>query len=276
MADANESSSRSGATDRDNYPGATMIPRERIRADELGVRSDITAESVEDLAGSISRVGLINPISVRLVGNDYVVVAGHRRFAAIQTLGWEEVPCAVCTGSDVQVRERVFAENFHRADVTPIEQACAIKDAVESGACTIEQVAGGFHRSTTWVRQQLAMLEWPDDVTAAIHAGILSVAAASNLACITDDTYREYLVRIASENGATARNTAAWLQAWQSSAPMEEAAEAEPVPPGRRVEAMVPQAPCFFCGEYSRTDALSMVPVCTGCVDQIRKSQQGL
>ena len=274
MAEENVSQSGNGTMGRGPGPGIIQVPTDLLKAVELNVRNEIASESIETLAGSIARVGLINPITVTEVDGVLTVVSGHRRLAAVTYLGWETVPCLVREASASQIRETVFAENYYRQDISPVEQACAIKDAIDSGASTVDQVAGGFHRSSNWVRSQLAMLDWPAEVLAAVHVGGMSMAAASNLALVTDDVYREFLVRTAVEQGATARVTAAWLQSWRSQAPQEEAIEAEPVPVGAAIEPMIPQAPCFTCGSYERTDALSMVPLCMTCLQRIKESQR--
>ena len=137
---------------------------------------------------------------------------------------------------------------------------------------TAEQVAAGFHRSEHWVAQQVAILGWPDDVLAAVHAGSMSVAAASNLALVTDDNYRSFLVRNATESGITARVSAAWLQAWRSMAPPEEAIVSEPEPGGSAVVPAVPQAPCICCAEIKRTDSLSSVLICAPCINTLRSA----
>jgi len=157
MAEENASSSESGTMVPDQFAKVVEIPTELLKKTELSVREEITSESIETLAGSIARVGLINAITVAEVDGVLTVVAGHRRLAACVFLGWPKIPCMVREASSAQIRETVFAENFYRQDISPVEQACAIKDAIESGASTVEQVAGGFHRSANWVRAQLAL-----------------------------------------------------------------------------------------------------------------------
>jgi len=274
MPEVEESLSKDGTKDQPFSQDLQKILMTRIKTDVMSVRVEISHESIIDLAQSIARLGLLNPISVCRCGDGFVVVAGHRRFAAVESLGWERIPAIILEGSESQKREAVFAENFFRENVTPVEQACAIKDAIESGNATIEQVASGFSRSTHWVRAQIAMLEWPDDCIDALQSGSMSVSAVQNLAIVNEQTYREYLVRLGIEQGATARTTASWLQAWQSQMPQEEAVEQPPVNLPQRQEPMVPQAPCFLCGQYTRYDALSNVPVCVECITQVKKSQQ--
>lgn len=243
---------------------------EKILTAEHAVRAEITAEDVNGLTSSISRIGIITPLIVESDGENYKVVTGHRRLRAALLANLKKVPCIVKKVSITEVKEMVFAENFFRANLTPVEQAAAIKDALDTGAMTEEQVATGFHRSVHWVVRQVALLDWPSDVLAAVHDGQISVAAAANLALVEEDSYRAFLVRNAVESGVTARVSAAWLQAWRSMEPPEEALHAEPVPPGSSVIPAVPQAPCICCSEIHRTDSLSSVLMCATCINTVR------
>jgi ParB/RepB/Spo0J family partition protein len=208
---------------------------------------------------------------VRPFGERFVRVAGRRRLAAAKKAGLSTVPCVVREVSDIVGRETAFAENLFREDLTPIETAVAISKAVEGGEADVQAVADGMRRSVDWVRRQLAMLEWPEDVLRAVHAGKLSVAAASNLACVEAPVYRAYLLENAVENGATARTTAAWLQAWRASVPVTQAVLSDVGPSGPAVCPVIPQAPCFCCAVVGRTDELSHVPLCARCIGRVRR-----
>lgn len=247
----------------------------KILAGEYAQRSDEDDPGIDELAASIRRVGVLVPLVVANGVGGYTVIAGHRRLAAATKVGLKFVPCIVRSGSESDYKEVSFAENLFRKDLTPIELACAMRDCLHQAKMSVEELAAGLHRSTNWVRAQVAMLDWPGDVLEAIHNGKISVAAASNLALVTDEVYREFLVRQAVENGATARATAAWLQAFSSMAPASEAVTREPVAAGERAMPMVPQAPCIVCSNVYRTDELSHVPVCVGCIKTIRMIGQG-
>ena len=243
---------------------------EKVYTADHAVRMEINAEDVNGLTSSISRVGILSPLVVEKTDDGYNIICGHRRHKAALLANMKKVPCIVRDSKLADVKEITFAENFFRADLSPIEQAAAIKDVIDSGAMTVEQVAAGFHRSEHWVAQQVAILGWPDDVLAAVHTGSMSVAAASNLALVTDDNYRSFLVRNATESGITARVSAAWLQAWRSMAPPEEAIVSEPGPAGPAMVPAVPQAPCICCAEIKRTDSLSSVLMCANCINTVR------
>lgn len=228
-------------------------------------------QTLDELAASILRIGLINPLSVVPDADEFLLIAGHRRLEACKRAHIEKVPCNIVRQESEKAAEITFAENYFRADLTPVELACAIQDCINNEIMTIPQIATGFGRSEHWIMRQLALLQWPEDVLEAIHNEKISVAAASNLALVTDKTYRIFLVRNAVESGATARTTAAWLQAWRSMQPPEEAVKAEPAAAGPHPLPAVPQAPCICCGNIFRTDELSHVPACCQCIKVIRE-----
>lgn len=226
-------------------------------------------DEIQSLSHSIARLGVISPLVVVVEGKGFRLVAGHRRLAACKVLNMSTVPCIIKTVSEGIEKETSLGENLYRKDLSPIELAAAIGDCVNEGILSVKEVGVALNRSTEWVNRQIAMLGWPKDVLAAVHEGHLSVSAASNLAMIDDTSYRGYLVSTACEGGATARTTAAWLQAWRIALPREEATQMEPVDSGRSSVPALPQAPCICCGEMFRTDSLSLIMMCSDCISTI-------
>lgn len=250
------------------------VPVNHIEPGPNALRLDQNDEAIVELAASIGRIGIIVPLVVVPRGDDFVLVAGHRRLQAALKCGLRNVPAIVRTLEGPEVKEVSFAENLFRKDLTAVETAAGIKDTLDQAIMDVPGVAAALHRSEHWVQEQLAMLSWPRDVLEGIHRGWLSVSAARNLALIDDENYRDFLIRNAHENGATARTTAAWLQAWRSMAPPEEAISAEPGPGGFPPQPALPQAPCLCCGDVNRTDGMSMVLICCRCVGTIRNIGQ--
>lgn len=248
----------------------TMIPVAKIFARDYSVRADVDEDGILELAASIRRVGIIVPLVVRPDGDQFQIVAGHRRYLAAFRADLKEVPAIIRTDEDNITAEVSLAENLFRQDLTPIEQAAAIKDTLDNQVMDRPELAKAMHRTELWVQAQVQMLNWPDDVLAALHQGWISVSAASNISLIEDDTYRNFLLSNARDNGATARTTAAWLQAWRSQRPAEEAIQAEPVSGTEAITPALPQAPCLVCNNVFRTDGLAMVMVCPGCIATIR------
>ncbi len=248
------------------------IPVEKINVGEHALRLREDDEAVDDLAASIHRIGIIVPLVVRPEGDSFLLVAGHRRLAAAKLLSLSTVPCDIREIPGADGVEISFAENLFRLDLSPVELAAGIKDVITKKIMDVPAIAKALHRTEHWVQAQLYMLDWQPDVLDAVHAGWLSVSAAHNLALVTDDTYREFLLKNAADSGATARTTAAWLQAFQSMQPPEVAVSAEPVAGDAASVPMVPQAPCLGCGQVFRSDELSHVPMCAQCIMAIREA----
>lgn len=234
------------------------------------VRGDEEDDSIADLAASIGRIGLINPLCVAPEGDVFTVIAGHRRLAACKRAGLSKVRCVVVAVDEGTRKETALAENIFRQDITPVELACSLADILNAGTMTIEQIASVCHRSVHYVNRYLGILNWPDDVIACLQQKVMSMSAAENIALIPDEGYRGFLIKHAVENGATARTTAAWLQSYRSQIPPEIAKDAEPLADGSSVMPAVPQAPCLCCGNVFRTDELSHVPVCMHCIKALQ------
>jgi len=241
-----------------------------IKVGEHEQRLDGEDEGVAELAQSMRRVGVLVPIILVGDGDNFQLVAGHRRLDAAKKAGLDKIPAIIKTADKALASEITFAENFFRKNLSPIELACALKDCLDKKTMTVSELAAGFHKTVHWVESMVAIANWPGDVQEALHMELLSVAAASNIALVTDDVYRDFLLRNAAEGGATARTTAAWLQAWRAMAPPEEAIEAEPVPGQHGAVPLTPQAPCFCCSQQFGMNQMSHVPVCGDCIKIIR------
>lgn len=203
------------------------IELEEIDAGENPLRLEGENKGIAELAESISRIGLINPLVVApgSDGGRYRLIAGHRRFAACRRAGLKEVQVRIIEGDQREICEIALAENLFRKDLSPVEMAVAVVALIKEGGMAREEVASICHRPSAWVREQEEIVSWPADVQNAVHNGWLSVSAASNLALVHDDAHRGSLLNQAKQKGTTARATAAWLQAWLSSVPPQPGAD---------------------------------------------------
>lgn len=249
------------------------IPIIKIEVGPHRQRSEGEDEQIQELTASIRRVGVLVPLIVGRKNDAFLLVAGHRRIVAATAAGLTDVPAIIREGTKAEVAEVSFAENFFRRDLSPVEQAAAIRECLDNGIMNIEDIAKGFNRSQQWITAQANMTTWAPEVLQAIHLKYISVSAGRNLAAITDGQYRNFLLHNAVENGATARVTAAWLQAWQLSRPPEEALSQAPVDGVVPAAAVVPQAPCLFCANVFRTDALNYMGVCGQCLADFQQAR---
>jgi len=249
------------------------VPIVKIEVGPHRQRSEGEDEELQELAASIKRVGVLVPIIVVPKDGGFLLVAGHRRVDAAKAAGLGEIPAIVREGTEAENAEVTFAENFFSLDLTPVERAAAIRECLDNGVMNIEQLAKVFHRTEQWVTAQAGVTTWPPEVLHAIHNKRISVAAGRNLALIDDAQYRAFLLNNAVENGASARVTAAWLQHYQLSRPPEAALDAMPLDGPQPAAIVIPMAPCLFCVQSFRTDALNFMPVCAQCLATFQEAR---
>jgi len=241
----------------------------KIKVGKYDLRLEKKDEEIGDLAASIKRIGIIEPLVVSCKSGVYHLIAGHRRLRAAKEARLKKVPCVIEDRKMAVQSEVAIAENFFRKDMSPIEMSSMIAEYRNKSKISVQDIAKILHKTRQWVEGIMKMEDWPHDVQLAIHRGQITVAAASNLAVIGDKTYRLFLLRNAVEQGATARTTAAWLQEYDARQPMEEAVKTEPVSVGGVPVLAVPQAPCFCCAQSFPANEVSHVPVCGACVQII-------
>lgn len=251
-----------------------MVHLSEILVGENDVRTVEDDPELLGLAESIAVDGLINPLTVEEREKQLYLVAGHRRYAACVLARVVQVPVVIRPAGKVASKRVSFAENFHRRDLSPWEQAVAIGDVLSDETMTAEEVASCFHRSVDWVRGQLLMLSWPEDVVREVQARRLNVTAAANLARVEDADYRGFLLATAIENGATAATTAIWLQGWRSMRPAAAVVSDSASDKSAGARMVPPQSLCMGCREAFTPDGLVPVYVCPGCVAILRR--QGL
>jgi ParB family transcriptional regulator, chromosome partitioning protein len=115
------------ATSTDTVAGVRMIAMSEIRHDQ-NVRQELLAEEVDALAQSIALLGQLTPISVRHDNENggYVLIAGHKRYCALQQLGHAEIRAEIRPDGESETSERA-AENIVRSSLNPYEEAIAVK-----------------------------------------------------------------------------------------------------------------------------------------------------
>lgn len=142
---------------------------------------------VTELADSIRSVGLLQPLAVTKADDGYVVVAGHRRLAALKKLRWKEpVPVQVVNG-DTPDEARMLVENMQRTDLTPLEQAAGMQTLLtdEDTKRSQRDVATMLGVSQSLVSRRLLLLELPDEAKTMLATGLLDAEEAEWVARIT-------------------------------------------------------------------------------------------
>src|SRR5437773_1070417 len=154
-------------------PGSAEIPLEKVAPNPQQPRQQFDREGIEELAASIRRHGVLQPIVVSRKGDGYELVAGHRRVVAARAAGKTTIPAVV--REDVTDRlELALVENLQRADLNAIETARAYKLLMETYDLTQEQLAERVGKSRSQVANMLRALTAPQALQDAVVEGKIS------------------------------------------------------------------------------------------------------
>jgi len=163
-------------------------------------------DALEELAASISEVGLLQPVVVRKLGpGRYELVMGERRMRASQRAGLEYIPAIVRETSDNDMLRDALIENLHRAQLDPLEEAAAYKQLLDDFGATHEQLAQRIGRSRPHISNTLRLLGLPPAVQKRVAAGVISAGHARALLGLYSPLAQERLAQRIVAEGLSVR-----------------------------------------------------------------------
>ena len=154
--------------------GVRQISVDAIQPNPYQPRRTFNEENLRELADSIKEKGVLQPVTVRAVGQGFQLVAGERRWRATQIAGLTEIPALVRDLSDREVMEIALIENLQREDLNPIEEAKAYGVLIQEFQLTQEEVAQAVGKGRPTVANRLRLLRLPGAVQEWIADGKLS------------------------------------------------------------------------------------------------------
>ena len=172
---------------RDVGGPVSTLPLREIEPDKDQPRKDFDEQALSELADSIARHGLLQPIAVRAAaGGAYKIIAGERRWRAARLAGLSEVPVVIKDVTDAEAMELALIENLQREDLDPVEEAMGYRQLMERCELTQEQTAQKIGKSRSAIANSLRLLNLPDDVLAFLKEGKLSTGHAKVLLGLPD------------------------------------------------------------------------------------------
>lgn len=144
-------------------------------------RREFDAASLADLAESIKVHGLLQPILVRVEGQQFRIIAGERRFRAAQLAGLEKITCMIQDCTAQEMAERALVENIQRSDLSPIDEGFAYKRLMEEYGLTQEQIAQRVGKGRTTIANLLRVVQLPDRVLVFLRDEKISLGHAKLL-----------------------------------------------------------------------------------------------
>lgn len=193
--------------------GLTRLPIGRIEPNPDQPRKTFPPESIAELAESIRRHGLIQPIVVEDLGEGrYRIIAGERRWRAADAAGLREIPVLVRSYTPEHRLEIALIENVQREDLNPVEEAEAYHSIMELTNCTQEEVADKVGKSRPAVANALRLLKLPPAALSSLKDGSISPGHARALLAVQDPTSREFLLARIIAEGLSVRQAEAAAQ----------------------------------------------------------------
>lgn len=183
---------------------------DRLTPNTYQPRAQFDDARLEDLATSIRSNGIIQPIIVRKVGDQYHIIAGERRWRAAQMAGLMRVPVVVRhiqAGHEQSILEMALIENIQRENLNPIDEAIAYKRLVDEFHLTQEHIASAVGKDRATVANVLRLLKLPVEVRADVAAGNLSMGHARALLALPSDTDQCRVARDVVNRSLSVRET---------------------------------------------------------------------
>lgn len=187
---------------------AVKLSVDEIEPNREQPRKTFDETALAELSDSIREHGVIQPLLVRPIADGgYRLVAGERRYRAARMAGLTEVPVTIREMSDEE--ESIFAliENLQREDLNAIEEAEGLRRLIDSFGLTQEQAASRVGKSRTAVTNALRLLNLPEEITALVKDGKVSMGHARALLSVEDAAELSRIAELIVKNGISVRET---------------------------------------------------------------------
>ena len=184
------------------------VPVDALATNPNQPRHTFDEAGIEELAASVSELGILQPLLVRDVGGgSYELIAGERRLRAAQVAGLETVPVIVVETDEKGSLERAIVENIHRADLNPIEEAAAYRQLIADAGLTQEALGERLGKNRVTITNALRLLDLPTSIQRLLVEGKLTAGHGRALLRLTGNPFQERMARRAAEEKLSVRET---------------------------------------------------------------------
>ena len=189
-----------------------FVPARAIRPNPSQPRKVFKEEALAELADSIGRHGILQPLSVRRVGNTYELIAGERRLRAAQMAGLTEIPCIVMTMDAQESGVAAMIENLQRQDLDFIEEAQGIARLMEACDLSQEQAARMLGKSQSAVANKLRLLRHSPQVLNALRQQELTERHARALLKLPKEEDKLTAIAVITRMGMSVARTEQYIE----------------------------------------------------------------
>jgi ParB family chromosome partitioning protein len=178
----------------------------QIEVNPFQPRIDFDQDSLQELAASISQLGIIQPITVRKMGYDkYQLISGERRFRACQIAQFESIPAFVRIANDQEMLEMALVENIQREQLNPVEVALSYQRLLDECKLTQDKMSERVGKKRSTITNYLRLLKLPPEILASLKNKEISMGHARALINVSNHETQINIFRDALENGFSVR-----------------------------------------------------------------------
>ena len=189
-----------------------FLPPRSIRPNPAQPRKIFREQALEELAESIRQHGVLQPLSVRRVGNAYELIAGERRLRAAKMAGLTEIPCIVMNMTDQESGMAAMVENLQRQDLDFVEEARGIAMLMENWSMSQEQAARLLGKSQSAIANKLRILRHSPPVLSALREGGLTERHARALLKLRSEPEKIMAISIIVKEGMSVARTERYIE----------------------------------------------------------------
>lgn len=170
-------------------------------------RKAFDKEKLDELADSISKHGVIQPIIVTKKEDIYQIVAGERRWRASKQAGLKKIPAIIRNYDEVKIMEVALIENLQREDLNPVEEALGYKSLIETFSLTQDKISERVGKSRSAIANSLRLLNLPEKVRTLLEKGAISVGHAKAILSLTNKNDQIQIAEIVADKKLSVRET---------------------------------------------------------------------
>ncbi len=192
------------------------IPVDHIRPNPHQPRSDFNEEALEQLSASIERHGLIQPVTVRYLGQKrFELVSGERRLRATKLAGIPEIPAYIREVNDDEIIAFALIENIQREELNPLEIALGYQRLIDECAYTQSEVAERVGKNRSTVTNTLRLLQLPDFIQASLRDESISGGHARALINLKNENDQRKLLKKITSKSLSVRQTEELVRSYE-------------------------------------------------------------
>ena len=188
-------------------PAETKLKLSEIEPNTAQPRKEFNEDRLAELADSIKKYGIIQPIVVTKKGKGYQIIAGERRWRAARLAGLKEIPAIIREYTDKESMEVALVENLQRSDLNAVEEALAYQSLIDEYNLKQDEVAERVSKSRTAVTNSLRLLKLSDKVKQMLVDDMLSPGHARALLAIDDENVQYETALSIFDEGLSVRET---------------------------------------------------------------------